>query len=64
MRYTSKDLDTDTGLYYYNARWYDPTTGRFLTQDPVRDGLLWYGYVGNNPIKYTDPDGKVVRGSY
>jgi hypothetical protein len=33
--------------------------GRFLTQDPARQGLNWYAYCGNNPIRFTDPDGKV-----
>ena len=44
-------------LYYYNARWYDPETGRFVTEDPAKDGLNWYIYAGNNPVKYTDPTG-------
>ena len=55
--YTGKELDEDTGLYYFNARWYDSDTGRFVTEDPARDGLNWYLYVGNNPLTYTDPTG-------
>ena len=46
--YTGKEFDTDTGLYYFNARWYDPTLGRFITEDPARDGGNWFAYVGNN----------------
>ncbi len=42
--YMGKELDSDTGLYYFNARWYDSTTGRFLTEDPARDGTNWYEY--------------------
>ena len=48
--YTGKEFDTDTGLYYFNARWYDPTLGRFITEDPARDGGNWFAYVGNNPM--------------
>ena len=45
------------GDYYYNARWYDAQTGRFITEDPARDGQNWYSYVTNNPLKYIDPTG-------
>ena len=44
-------------MYYFNARWYNPETGRFASEDPARDGINWYAYVGNNPLKYTDPTG-------
>jgi hypothetical protein len=44
-------------LYYFNARWYDPTLGRFITEDPVKDGINWHVYVANNPLRYTDPTG-------
>ncbi len=47
------------GDYYYNARWYDAETGRFITEDPIRDGLNWYVYTSNNPIKYIDPTGMI-----
>ncbi len=55
--YTGRELDIDTGLYYLNARWYDPELGRFITEDPIRDGENWYGYVRNNPLRYVDPTG-------
>ena len=55
--YTGKEFDTDTGLYYFNARWYDPTLGRFITEDPARDGANWFAYVGNNPMSRIDPTG-------
>lgn len=45
------------GGYYYNARWYDPTLGRFITEDPARDQANWFIYVGNNPLTHTDPTG-------
>jgi RHS repeat-associated protein len=56
-RFTGKHYDADVGLYYYNARWYDPAQGRFTTEDPIRDGQNWYAYCGNNPMTYTDPTG-------
>ncbi|ULQ59742.1 RHS domain-containing protein [Brucepastera parasyntrophica] len=55
--YTGKELDEDTGLYYFNARWYDSSLGKFITEDPARDGTNWYEYCRNNPLKYVDPDG-------
>jgi RHS repeat-associated protein len=56
--FTGKQVDADTGLYYFNARWYDAELGRFVTEDPARDGSNWYEYCRDNPLKYTDPDGK------
>ena|GEM_PF-5837054 len=56
-KFTGKDLDEETGLYYYNARWMDPETGRFTTSDPNRDGRNWYVYCYSNPMRYTDPSG-------
>jgi murein DD-endopeptidase MepM/ murein hydrolase activator NlpD len=44
-------------LYYFNARWYDPELGRFITEDPVKDGINWYGYANQNPLRYIDPTG-------
>ena len=54
--FTGKDYDA-TGLIYFNARYYDPTTGRFLTEDPSRKGINWYAYCENNPINKMDPTG-------
>jgi len=62
-RYTGKELDTDTGLYYYGARYYDPMIGRFITADSVvsdfydPQDLNRYAYARNNPMKYVDPNG-------
>ena len=55
--FTGKKIDRDTGLYYFNARWYDPQLGRFITEDPIKDGINWYAYGSNNPLIYTDPTG-------
>ncbi len=56
-RYTGKPYDDPIGLYYYGARFYDPSIGRFITQDPAQDGVNWYVYCSNNPIAYIDPTG-------
>ena len=58
INYTGKKLDTSTGLYYFNQRYYDPEIGRFLQEDPAGQGLNPYRYCGNNPLMYTDPDGE------
>jgi RHS repeat-associated protein len=62
--FTAKQLDNDTGLYYFNARWYDPEMGRFESEDPVRDGANWYGYCHNNPIGFIDHFGLYEAGGY
>ena len=63
--YTGQEFDAETGLYYYNARYYDPTIGRFISQDPMSfdagDTNL-YRYVGNNPMTFTDPTGMCWSG--
>lgn len=56
-KFTGKDLDEDTGLYYFNARWYDQSIGRFISEDPIKDGLNWYTYAANNPLRFVDPTG-------
>jgi RHS repeat-associated protein len=59
FQYTSREFDQETGLYEYRARYYDQNVGRFNSEDPIRfkGGIDFYGYVGNNPITRTDPDG-------
>jgi RHS repeat-associated protein len=63
--FTGQRLDS-TGLYYYNARYYDPMIGRFISPDTVIQRmnnpqcLNRYSYVQNNPLKYTDPSGHIV----
>lgn len=56
LGFTGKPHDS-TGLYYFGARFYDPKLGRFINQDPARDGLNWYMYCSNNPLRYIDPTG-------
>ena len=50
------------GMVYLRDRWYDPQTGRFLTQDPLGlgGGANLYAYAGNNPISFSDPFGDSV----
>jgi len=59
FRYTGREQDDETGLYYYRARYYDPTVGRFLSEDPVQfnGGVNFYAYVLNNPTRLVDPSG-------
>ena len=90
---TGKEQDSETGLYYYGARYLDSKTGRWLSGDPavseyipsapINDearkqnqnlpgmggvfnyiNLHAYHYAGNNPVKYTDPDGNEVVKSW
>ncbi len=57
--YNDKELDEELsfGMYYYGARFYDPSIGRFSSPDPVKDYHNPYSYVRNNPIRYVDPTG-------
>ncbi len=54
---TVKTFEFCNNLYYFNARWYDPNTGRFTTEDPIRDGINWFVYASNNPLRFVDPTG-------
>ena len=55
--YGGKELDDETNLYYFNARFYDATIGRFINVDPIQDGTNWYIYCNNNPLSFVDPTG-------
>ncbi len=60
FQYTARELDAETGLYYYRARYYDPATGRFASEDPLTfDGMTsnFYTYVANDPVDSWDPLG-------
>ncbi|WP_432892809.1 RHS repeat domain-containing protein [Treponema putidum] len=89
FRFTGKELDEETGLYYYGARYLDPKYSRWLSGDPALGeyipkapiddeakkhnenlpglggvyntvNLHVYHYAGNNPVKYVDPDGRLL----
>jgi len=57
--FTGREFDSETSLYYYRARYYNATIGRFLQTDPVGDGMNAYGYCRNNPVAWVDPTGLV-----
>lgn len=64
--YAGHKFDTDLGLSYMQARYYDPVIGRFYSNDPVGytgevDTFNRYSYVANNPYKYSDPNGESKR---
>ncbi len=58
-RYAGREFDTETGVYYNRARYYDESTGRFLSEDPVEfiGGTNFYRYANNNPAIFVDPSG-------
>jgi RHS repeat-associated protein len=65
-QFTGQRLD-GTGLIYYNARYYDPTIGRFISADTIvpnpadPQNFNRYSYCLNNPLKYVDPSGLIVN---
>src|SRR5690554_6111239 len=71
-RFNAKELDAETGNYYYGARYYDPKWSIWLSVDPLAEsfpGWSPYTYVYNNPLNYTDstgmcPDGDCPEETY
>ena len=59
-RFSTKHLDSGTGLYYYGYRFYVPSLMRWLNRDPIREdgGVNLYGFCGNNALAYNDKDGR------
>jgi RHS repeat-associated protein len=59
LRYTGREFDSETGLYYYRARYFDPSAGRFLSEDRLgfQGGANFYRYARNSPLIWTDPSG-------
>jgi RHS repeat-associated protein len=55
--YTGRWFDKDTGLQNNLNRWYDPTIGRWLSEDPIKADVNSYRYVGNSPANASDPNG-------
>lgn len=57
--FNSKELDEETGLYYYGARYLDPTSAQWLSVDPLFEkyaGMSPYNYCAGNPVKLVDVD--------
>ncbi len=59
FRYCGEYYDTETGTIYLRARYYNPSVGRFISEDPIGDGLNWYTYCNNNPIYFIDSSGNI-----
>lgn len=65
QRFPGQYFDGETGLYYNYFRDYDPSTGRYITSDPVglNGGLNTYLYVDANPVRWVDPRG-LLKGPF
>jgi len=70
-KYTGQKLDAESGIYYYNARYYNQDIGRFLSQDPLAlnapeyfvgdpQQLNMYAYTRNSPLMFNDPKGEAL----
>jgi RHS repeat-associated protein len=59
FQYTGRELDSETNIYYYRARYYDQNIGRFIGEDPTKfsGGIDFYKYGEENPANRTDPSG-------
>jgi RHS repeat-associated protein len=61
--FTGQFIEADIGLYYFGARWYDASLGRFISEDPIKGSMTSsqsqnpYVYCMNNPLRYIDPTG-------
>jgi RHS repeat-associated protein len=66
ITYTGRWLEPETGDYFYRARYYDPISGRFISEDPIgfySGEYNFYRYVTNNPVNHIDPFG-LKKGFY
>jgi len=59
FQYTAREFDVETNLQFSRARYYDPSSGRFVSEDPLRfgGGKNFYSYAGNSPVIFADPSG-------
>ena len=60
FRYAGEYWDSESGLIYLRARYYDSGVGAFVSEDPAKDGLNWYSYCAGNPVNFVDPTGNVI----
>ena len=63
--FNAKELDEETGMYYYEARYYKPPV--FTSRDPMFEKYFWmtpYAYCANNPVKYVDPSGEAWKPTF
>ena len=59
--FNAKELDEETGMYYYGARYYEPRLSLWISTDPMEEkysNISSYCFVNNNPVIFIDPDGK------
>jgi RHS repeat-associated protein len=66
-QFTGREFESETGLQYTRARWYDPQIGKFISEDPIGfagGDINLYGYVGNDPLNSTDPSGLFPSASW
>src|SRR5690606_3835230 len=62
-KFNGKEMDRETGMYYYGARYYDPRISIFISVDPLTEKTMEpYLYTGNNPIMFTEPAGMSKEG--
>lgn len=62
--FNAKELDNETGLYYYGARYLDPSGAMWLSVDPLFEkyaGMSPYNYCAGNPVKLVDVDGRELK---
>ncbi|MFV0530053.1 MAG: RHS repeat domain-containing protein [Flavobacteriales bacterium] len=56
--FNAKELDEETGLYYYGARYYEPRISLWLSVDPLAEQTMTpYQYTCQNPVRFVDPTG-------
>ncbi len=68
--FTGQFIEAEIGLYYFGARWYDASLGRFISEDPIKGSMLSsqsqnpYVHCMNNPLRFVDPSGMAVGERY